>query len=646
VGSTCVFTNCIVYNVNQCYAKDGFKNDDPLFVSRETDGVLRSDSPAVGLGDPLMECDYAEQFWRVAGGDINGNPLVFTGGKCTVGAFQTTRNVVKVNVPRSQTGGWALSDESAYGEVLVYENGGSLDIVPATGSRPCAGVSLGGKDYLFTNQPNETISFDYAALIGAGDGLAVSGIYTTDWYVDDDGSDDNTGFLPTCPKKTLATAAALLQGGDTLWVFPGTYDQGDGNHSSHCSKSRVVVKANTSVISLKGAEETIIKGEEASENKDEYGNGIGAVRCAHVGSNGLLKGFTLTGGRVDNTVSGESYRNGAAVFGASANSGSTVSDCIISNNVSFLGTIFKADVRNSLIISNITLNAGAALRKANAYNCYITKNQGESIISLGNHIWSTTVADDNKNLDGSDTTLLTSPEKGSTMFNSLFQGKVTLNQSDADSYCYMSNCVCSTTSTFNDKASTGNVEKVDFTSQQFVDGVIPVAGANAAVDAADESLCPGLYAETDLRGFQRKMNGRIDIGAYEADWRGVYASALCSANNALVVESASPEVVLAENELKIPSGGVEGWWHNATGKNVLCVIPVRVTGGGVLTVTLDGEKLGSASATDGEVNFSFMNKEELQRLVIAYVPAENDEGAAFVGRFTRSRLAGLVFSVR
>jgi hypothetical protein len=476
--------------------------------------------------------------------------------------------------------------------------------------------------------------------------LTISGIYTSDWYVDDDGDDSNTGFLPTCPKQTLATAAALLQAGDTLWVFPGTYDQGDGNHSSHCSKSRVVVKANTSVISLKGAEETIIKGEEASENKDEYGNGIGAVRCAHVGSNGLLKGFTLTGGRVDTAVSGESYRNGAAVFGSSANSGSTVSDCIISNNVSVLGTIFKADVRNCLIISNITLNAGAALRKANAYNCYITKNQGESIISLGNHIWSTTVADDNKNLDGRDTTLLTSPEPGSTMFNSLFQGKVTLNQSGADDYCHMSNCVCSTTSTFNDKASTGNVEKVDFTSPQFVDGVIPVAGANAAVDAADESLCPGLYTETDLRGFQRKMNGRIDIGAYEADWRGRYASALCSANNALVVESASPEVVLAENELKIPSGGVEGWWHNATGKNVLCVIPVRVTGGGVLTVTLDGEELGSVSADDGEVRLSFMNKLESQRLVFAYTPAENVGGAAFVGRFTRSRLAGLVFSVR
>jgi hypothetical protein len=232
------------------------------------------------------------------------------------------------------------------------------------------------------------------------------------------------------------------------------------------------------------------------------------------------------------------------------------------------------------------------------------------------------------------------------MFNSLFQGKVTLNQSGADDYCHMSNCVCSTTSTFNDKASTGNVEKVDFTSQQFVDGVIPVAGANAAVDAADESLCPGLYTETDLRGFQRKMNGRIDIGAYEADWRGVYAMTLCSAPNALTVESASSNVVKDGDVLKINSGSIAATWRNATGKNVQCVIPVQVTGGGVLTVTLDDEELGSVSAADGEVRLSFMNKLESQRLVFAYTPAENVGGAAFVGRFTRSRLAGLVFSLR
>jgi hypothetical protein len=63
-------------------------------------------------------------------------------------------------------------------------------------------------------------------------------------------------------------------------------------------------------------------------------------------------------------------------------------------------------------------------------------------------------------------------------------------------------------------------------------------------------------------------------------------------------------------------------------------------------VTLDGEELGSVSADDGEVRLSFMNKLESQRLVFTYIPAENVGGAAFVGRFTRSRLAGLVFSVR
>ena len=650
VASTCIFTNSIAYNAKEYITGIGYRKEDPLFVSREDDGVLRSDSPAVGMGDRLVDCDFAEQFWRIAGGDINGDPLVFTEGKCTVGAFQKTRNLVKVNVPRPQTGGWALSDESAYGELMLYENGDSFDIVPADGNRPCIGVTLAGKNYLFTNHPNETISLDYASFADADGELVVSGIYTTDWYVDDDGDDANTGFLPTRPKKTLATAADLLLGGDTLWVFPGVYDDGKAFHNNDVSASRIVIKRDTSVISMAGAEATIIKGASASsENSgtDEYGNGTDAIRCAYIGSNALLKGFTLTGGRVNTAVTKEAHRNGGAVFGASIDTSSTVSDCIISNNVSVLGTVFKADARNCVIVSNITTDAGCALRKANAYNCHISGNRGKSVISICGNIWATTVAGDNKALDGSEISLVASPEVGSTMYNSLFMGKVSLNEKKEGSYCHMSNCVCAVGSVFNDNAITGKVAVVDFATQQFDEsGVIPFAGANAVVDAADESLCPGLYGDVDLRGFQRKMNGRIDIGAYEADWRGVYAATLCSVPNALVVESAAPDTVKDGAVLKISSGSIEAVWRNSTGKNILCEIPVQVTGTGSLTVKLDDEILDTVDASDGEIKLSFVNNIERQRLVFSYSPSQGDEGCALIGGFTRSRLNGFVFSVR
>jgi hypothetical protein len=37
---------------------------------------------------------------------------------------------------------------------------------------------------------------------------------------------------------------------------------------------------------------------------------------------------------------------------------------------------------------------------------------------------------------------------------------------------------------------------------------------------------------------------------------------------------------------------------------------------------------------------------EMQNLQFAYMPCENDEGAAIVGKFSRIRKAGLVFCVR
>ena len=645
VGSACVFTNSIAYNVKNYNTDVGFSKVDPLFVSRETDGALRSDSPAVGMGDELVSYAFADEYWRVAGGDVNGDPLVFTDGKCTIGAFQKTYGVVEVSVPLPADGGWTLADNVQFGDILLVE-GRPLKIVPSTGVRPCIGVSCGGKEHLFTNAPNETIILDYDMLTGTGAKPVITGIYSTCWYVDDDGDDANTGFLPTHPKKTLATAASALQDGDTLRVFPGVYDDGFALHADSATASRVVVKSGTAVVSLEGAEKTIIKGASASPEyaTDAYGLGRDACRCAYVDSNSRLEGFTLTGGRVCTNEAVEVIRNGAAVFGAGCDRQSVVSSCIISNNIGYMGTAFKVDLFDCLIVENTTLSAGSGMRTANAYNCCFAKNQGTSVLSYVRDVWGTTVSSDNRDIGGGTAKLLVNFVENGKLFNSLIQGKLDLGGVTYGNH--ISNCVCAAGSSFGEALSTGRVYMVDFDSQVFVDGVVPVAPDNSAVDAADETLCTNLCSNTDLRGFQRVMNGRRDIGAYEADWRGVYASTLCPVNGALTVESASPDVVKEGDALKINSGTVAATWRNSTGKNVFCEIPVQVTGDGSLTVTLDDEVIGSVGASDGVTKLSFMDKVELHRLVFAYVPGDSGEGAAIVGRFTRSRQAGLVFSVR
>ena len=92
----------------------------------------------------------------------------------------------KVTATAPANGGWAFADGTAFGEILVYEGDAGLSLVPAAGTRPCIGVSCGDREYLFTNFPNETITIAYDALLEMEQGAALTGIYSTFWYVDDE----------------------------------------------------------------------------------------------------------------------------------------------------------------------------------------------------------------------------------------------------------------------------------------------------------------------------------------------------------------------------------------------------------------------------------------------------------------------------
>jgi hypothetical protein len=644
VYSKCVFTNSITWNVKN-YNNNGSRyiKADPCFVDRTADGVLRSDSPAVGKGYCEWDSDFGDRFWRIGGGDANGDPIVFTDGAPTAGAFQRTRNFASAKAETPKNGGWRI-ENGEYGDLMVYEGGAGLRIVPAEGTRPCIGVSCGGKEHLFTNAPGETVILDYGILSGIVDPV-VTGIYSTDWYVDDDGSDDNTGFLPTRPKKILAEAAALLSKGDTLWVFPGTYSCGtDTSAESENIASRVRVKEGTSVVSLEGPEKTVITGGNATIEASGDGCGTNAIRCARIEKNGRLSGFTLTGGRV-NPDDSEPDSSGAAVLGAGRDQKSIVDNCIISNNISKLGTVMKSDLFDSMVLGNVTYGHGVGVRQGNAYNSLFRNNTGDSVTSYARDVIGCTITGDNLKDNGKKSNPVANLTDKGKVYNCILGGDVSIKQSGSD-FGNVSNCVCNITAEFSGNTVTGNVQLVDFTEQSFIDGVIPVAGANDAVDKADESLATNLYSKTDLRGFQRVMNGRLDIGAYEADWRESYAAALFPNANLLSVESASRDVALVDGVLTIPCGKLEATWRNPTGRNVLCTMPVRVVGSGELTVMLDGETLGVVRESDGDVSLSFVGKEDRCAVSFSYEPGDGDVGYAVLGAFVRSRMNGLVFTVR
>ncbi len=103
--------------------------------------------------------------------------------------------------------------------------------------------------------------------------------------------------------------------------------------------SRVVVPEGVILESSEGPEATVIMGKAADVDDDEWHNGVGALRCAIVEKNAVLRGFTLTGGRTLGNASGTSESDdnrGGGVYARNATS-AVIGNCIITNHVSTRG---------------------------------------------------------------------------------------------------------------------------------------------------------------------------------------------------------------------------------------------------------------------------------------------------------------------
>ena len=105
----------------------------------------------------------------------------------------------------------------------------------------------------------------------------------------------------------------------------------------------------------------------------------------------------------------------------------------------------------------------------------------------------------------------------------------------------------------------------------------------------------GGNAEVDLDGMQRVYNGQLDIGACEADWRGVYARDITRSSR-FSVDSASPDVVerASGGVVRIPSGATLAakWSGPRAGEYRLTV---NVAAGGTLSITSNGTEVATVA---------------------------------------------------
>jgi hypothetical protein len=174
---------------------------------------------------------------------------------------------------------------------------------------------------------------------------------------------------PTPPYADWSTAATniqdavvVAQAGDFVVVTNGIYNFG-GTVVYGQETNRVVLTNAITLTSVNGAQSTTIVG----------GN---STRCAYVGSNSVLMGFTLTSGRARNSGNTNESNGG----GAWCVTGGVISNCVIVGNFSGYspigglgGGVFGGTIFNSTLTNNNAYYGGGAAQ-AVLFNCTIVTN--------------------------------------------------------------------------------------------------------------------------------------------------------------------------------------------------------------------------------------------------------------------------------
>ena len=229
---------------------------------------------------------------------------------------------------------------------------------------------------------------------------------------------DAASTNPVAPFMSWATAATTIQDAvnaafvnGTILVTNGVYSSG-GRAVFGTMTNRVAIDKPLTVQSVNGPILTVIQGAPAPGG----GNGDGAIRCAYLGPNTLLDGFTLKGGHTRTTgdytqdqsgagawcdetslltncvLAGNSaFNNGGGVYGGilyscsltdnSAGVGggafnSTLRDCILSGN-SWHGAA-ESELFDCILSGNSAAYSGGGAVSCTLYNCTLTGNSANN----------------------------------------------------------------------------------------------------------------------------------------------------------------------------------------------------------------------------------------------------------------------------
>ena len=601
--------------------------------------------------------NFAANVW----GDVDGNPISVIGGTPMPGCWHTTVGEKSLFIAADKAGisvtGGTLGDNAAV-------DGLSVSVSVGSGTRPCIGLLVNGETNLFSDAA--TYTFTAADVAASEHGIAASAIYSTHWYVNPGaiGDDDlNNGFSRQTPKKTLAGIMSLAASGDTVHAAAGRYDSGEMTDTSgYGSKARAVIKGGVTLVADEGPENSFIMGapDTVSDQSllDPYGYGMGsnAVRAVYMENKARLVGFTVTGGR--SWYLGQSdwsapWSGGGIEGQSSYRSTIYVEDSIISNNYAVYGggVRYVKLIRCRVYENHATVNGGA-LRDSHAFGTVFNRNYSGTTQTdrASCHEYTglvgCTLGPDNYNMNGGAAQTVS----GASSNQAYFHDNLVLGKTGGKGNLTNKVTGCVFANSCNNLPVDDTCVVVPSAELVVDENLRPIVGQNAAVDiGSPEALVAHtaglLPLDVDALGFMRVMNGRIDVGALEGDWRPMYAKLLDGKGTCLKVTAVDSgtftnevggvaSVELHGGESLALTWGAEDLPATRRGK-------VLVTGEGTLAMILNGETNAVFTAADGAAEFA--------------IPATGlstfDFGFAFEGEGTAdlygfSARLGSMFSIR